>query len=321
VRACLLSSPAPRTLAERTQTIYLGDDLDGFMKLLDKDVVWTFMATGEKFSGIEHVRMAAERSMAGRVHTKTLHMEMTNLFWNDDELCIEYLHRCISPEHATLTGSPPAGTEMAVPICITMHVKNGKIDVFNEYLDLSTLSGGAKRTLFVQEGDGATKHPAPAAQATPPKMSNEARTVFRTLFESGKANDFETMASTLADDCEWVMMPNMQKFKGKDACAELCKKGKLASDKIPDIMTDVATSEWGVFEYMNNGTITKELIHLGTLDPSFKLTADDSAIVGKTYSVAVCFVYRLDAQGKIKQLHEYLDMEGLKKQFQPSPKA
>jgi len=28
----------------------------------------------------------------------------------------------------------------------------------------------------------------------------------------------------------------------------------------------------------------------------------------------------LDAQGKIQQLHEYLDMEGLKKQFQPAPR-
>jgi SnoaL-like domain len=147
----------------------------------------------------------------------------------------------------------------------------------------------------------------------------DAATVFRTLFESGKANDFETMANTIADDCEWVMMPNMQRFKGKAACVELCKKGKLSSDKTPDIMTDLAAAEWGVFEYMNNGTITKELVHLGALDPSFKLTPDDSALVGKKYSVAVCFVYRINAQGKIVQLHEYLDMEGLKKQFQPSP--
>jgi hypothetical protein len=159
----------------------------------------------------------------------------------------------------------------------------------------------------------------PAPKTDLKANQKEGRTVFRTLFESGKGNDFDTMASTIADDCEWVMMPNMQRFKGKAACAELCKKGKLASDKTPDIMTDFATSEWGVFEYMNNGTITKELVHLGTLDPSFKLSADDSALVGKTYSVAVCFVYRLNAQGKIQQLHEYLDMEGLKKQFSSTP--
>jgi len=160
-------------------------------------------------------------------------------------------------------------------------------------------------------------NPASKSVETSPKKNGA--TVFRTLFESGKANDFETMANTLADDCEWVMMPNMQKFTGKAACAELCKKGKLSSDKTPEIMTDFATAEWGVFEYMNKGTITKELVHLGALDPSFKLTPDDGALVGKQYSVAVCFVYRLNTQGKIRQLHEYLDMEGLKKQLQPPP--
>ena len=59
----------------------------------------------------------------------------------------------------------------------------------------------------------------------------------------------------------------------------------------------------------------------GALDSSFKLSPDDSAIVGRQYSVAVCFVYRINTNGKIQQLHEYLDMEGLKKQLQPSATA
>jgi hypothetical protein len=86
-------------------------------------------------------------------------------------------------------------------------------------------------------------------------------------------------------------------------------------------MTDVATAEWGVFEYMNNGTITKELGSTWARWIRASSSADDSALVGKTYSVAVCFVYRLNAQGKIQQLHEYLDMEGLKKQLSSTPAA
>ena len=38
-------------------------------------------------------------------------------------------------------------------------------------------------------------------------------TVFRTLFESGKNNDFDAMAETIADDCEWVLMSNMKSFR------------------------------------------------------------------------------------------------------------
>jgi hypothetical protein len=45
------------------------------------------------------------------------------------------------PEQGTITGSAAAGTEIAIPICITMRIKNGKFDRFNEYLDLATFSG------------------------------------------------------------------------------------------------------------------------------------------------------------------------------------
>jgi len=135
------------SFAQKFKKIYLSDDLDGFMQLVDEDAVWTFMATGEQFKGIGQIRKASEKAMAGRVHTKDLHMEMTNLFAGEEQVCMEYLHRAIAPEHATITGSPPAGTEIAVPICITMHVKNGKFDRFNEYLDLATVSG-VKQHLF-----------------------------------------------------------------------------------------------------------------------------------------------------------------------------
>jgi len=134
---------------EKFRTCFVGDDLDTSMQLMDEGAVWTFMATGETFKGREQIRGAAERAMAGRVHTEALHMEVKNFFASDDMEGIEYLHRATVPEDATITGSPPAGTEVAVPICITMRIKNGKICAFNEYMDLATL-GGAKKTLFTQ---------------------------------------------------------------------------------------------------------------------------------------------------------------------------
>jgi hypothetical protein len=138
--------------------------------------------------------------------------------------------------------------------------------------------------------------------------------VFHTLFESGRQNDFEAMADTMADNCDWVLMPNMQTFKGKAACVELCTKGKLASDKTPEIIYDVATSEWGVFEYMNRGTITN-LTALAAIDTDFKLADDPATLVGRPYAVAVCFVYRINSDGKIYLVHEYLDMATLMKQL------
>jgi ketosteroid isomerase-like protein len=93
------------SFAQKFKKIYLGDDLDGFMQLVDKDAVWSFMATSEKFSGIDQIRKAGEKA-AGRIHTKDLHMELTNMFAGEEHVCIEYLHRAIMPEHSTITGSP-----------------------------------------------------------------------------------------------------------------------------------------------------------------------------------------------------------------------
>jgi hypothetical protein len=139
--------------------------------------------------------------------------------------------------------------------------------------------------------------------------------IFHALFEFGRNNDFEAMADTMDEDCEWVLMPNMQAFKGKAACVELCTKGKLASDKTPEILYDVATAEWGVFEYMNRGTITKDLTALAAIDSDFKLAEDPKRLIGRQYAVAVCFVYRINAARKIYLVHEYLDMAGLMEQL------
>jgi limonene-1,2-epoxide hydrolase len=147
--------------------------------------------------------------------------------------------------------------------------------------------------------------------------SQKPMTVFRKLFESGFNNDFETMAKTIAENCEWVLMPNMDKiYKGKKAVVELCTQGKLASDKSPDILFDHATSEWGVFEYINKGIITKEATTFAATT-GWKFPVDPSALIGQKYAVAVCFVYEIDAEVKIAHLREYFDMAGLMKQFKP----
>jgi hypothetical protein len=144
--------------------------------------------------------------------------------------------------------------------------------------------------------------------------AKKSMTVFRTLFESGWHNDFDTMADTIDENCEWTLMPNMKIYKGKKDVVALCKSGKLASDKTPEILFDVATAEWGVFEYMNNGVITKELTAFAKVS-GWQFPKDPSTLVGEHYSVPVCFVYHINAKGKIYLLHEYLDNASLMKAF------
>src|SRR3984885_3359165 len=139
-------------------------------------------------------------------------------------------------------------------------------------------------------------------------MTTETMTVFRKLFESGFKNDFVTMADTIAEDCEWVLMPDMNKiFKGRKAVVELCSQGKLASDKTPEILFDEATPEWGVFEYINRGVITEEATTFAATT-GWQFPGDPSTLVGQKYAVGVCFVYKINAEGRIAHLREYLDM-------------
>jgi hypothetical protein len=144
------------------------------------------------------------------------------------------------------------------------------------------------------------------------------RTVFRTLFESGFHNDFEAMASTIADDCEWTLIPDWKTYWGKAARVELCKQGKLASDKIPEIVFDVATPKWGAFEYVNAGVITPEAVNFAKTT-GWHFPSDPLRLVGKSYRVGVSFIYQINPKGEIFHLNEYLDMAGLMKQFEVGP--
>lgn len=150
--------------------------------------------------------------------------------------------------------------------------------------------------------------------------TTEPTTVFRKLFDSGFHNDFSTMADSIADDCEWVLMPDMNKvYKGKKEVVQLCTQGKLASDKNPEILFDKATPEWGAFEYINRGVITKEAVEFSKTT-GWQFPVDPSTLIGKSYAVGVSFIYQINVEGKIAHLREYLDMAGLMKQFKPETK-
>jgi limonene-1,2-epoxide hydrolase len=130
------------------------------------------------------------------------------------------------------------------------------------------------------------------------------------------ADDWVNAAAQLADDIEWHMMPNLQKIAGKEDVINFLKAGKNASAKEPVPLLNAATEEWGVWEYMNQGTVSKDMRVLAEADSDFQLgTEDTSALEGQRYAVAVCFVYQINEKGEIYLVHEYLDLANLKKQF------
>jgi steroid delta-isomerase-like uncharacterized protein len=273
------------SFAEKFKKIYLGDDLDGFMQLVDKDAVWTFMATGEKFQGTEQIRKLAEKAMAGRIHTKDLHMEITNMFSGEEQVCIEYLHRAIMPEHGTITGSPPAGTEIAVPICLTIHIKNGKLDRVDEYLDLATLSG-VKQHLF----SDTKPNPAPGtdlAQAVTNAMTTD---------------DIESMVNLFAPDGEWVIMATGETFRGHDQIRQLATRSVAARDH-----TDgMGIKPTNVFTNADGTNLCWEYVHTGVVTDKWPASARKVA-PGTKFDLPIMLMCDI-RQGKLVKIREYFDL-------------
>ena len=274
------------SFAQRFKKIYLGDDLDGFMQLVDTDAVWSFMATGEKFQGIEQIRTAAEKAMAGRIHTKDLHMELTNMFSGEEQVCIEYLHRGLMPEHSTITGSPPAGTEIAVPICITMRVKNGKFDRFDEYLDLATLSG-VKQHLF----SDTKPNPAPGTDFVQ---------TFTTAFTS---DDIESFMELIAPDGEWVIMATGEMFRGHDQIRQLATRS-VAARKHTDGLGIKPTN---VFTNAEGTKLCWEYVHTGVVTDKWPSSSAQKPAPGTKFDLPIMLMCEI-RQGKCVKVREYFDL-------------
>jgi hypothetical protein len=135
---------AHEAFLQRFKDTFLAEqsDVNGFMKLIDKDCVWTIEATGEVFRGWNQVKELADRSVAARNHTKDVQMVVSNEFVTNDSFVIEYTHGYFTTDKWTASTDRPAlGTKVFLPICVVAHFKGEKLDWLHEYFDLATVSG------------------------------------------------------------------------------------------------------------------------------------------------------------------------------------
>ena len=102
-------------------------------------------------------------------------------------------------------------------------------------------------------------------------------------------------------------MPYNHIIKGTKEVIPWLKAG-AASQKEPVVISNLATKEWGVFELWNIGTLTEDTIEFGK-QLGWPFPGDPSGLVGKKYKVAQCFVYHINAEGKIDLMREYLTLE------------
>ena len=142
-------------------------------------------------------------------------------------------------------------------------------------------------------------------------MNNEAlqprsnATPFSTFLWAVVSGDLAAAEAQFADDAEWDLMPYNHILTGKKEIVPWLRAGG-ASQKEPVVISNLAAKEWGVFELWNIGTLTEDVVEFGK--PSgWPFPGNPNSLLGRRYKVAECFVYHINAEGKIDLIREYLD--------------
>ena len=143
----------------------------------------------------------------------------------------------------------------------------------------------------------------PGSQATP----------FSTFIWAIVSGGISAAAAQITDDIEWGMMPYSKVLKGKDEVISWLTAGS-ADQKKPIVITNVATKNWGIFEYLNVGTISEEVIKFGN-EQKWPWPKDPHSLLGQNYRVAQCFLYHINPEGKIDFMRQYLDAGSVWAQF------
>ena len=127
------------------------------------------------------------------------------------------------------------------------------------------------------------------------------------------SGDTATAEAQITDDVEWGLMPYSKVLKGKNEVIPWLQAG-ATDQKRPITISNAATRDWGIFEYWNIGTVSRELIEFGN-ERKFPWPQDPNNLIGQQYKVAQCFIYHINADGKIDLIRQYLDAGSVWAQF------
>jgi steroid delta-isomerase-like uncharacterized protein len=112
--------------------------LDSILQLIDDDIEWLVVPTGDVIKGkASFAELAKNHWAASPDRTKKL----ISLFAVEDYACMEY------SSGGTLTGEvdfgsikfSPSGLAYEIQCCFVFHFKNGRIDRVHEYFDMDTV--------------------------------------------------------------------------------------------------------------------------------------------------------------------------------------
>jgi ketosteroid isomerase-like protein len=124
-------------------------------------------------------------------------------------------------------------------------------------------------------------------------------------FDSLFGKDLKPMLDLFDEHIEWLIVPTGDTFKGKEELAKGAQNHWAASpNRIKTLVNVFASEDFACLEYLTGGTLTNQADFLSI---SFQPTM-------KQYEFQCCFVFHI-TNGKIDRVHEYFDMETVKRQL------
>ena len=117
--------------------------------------------------------------------------------------------------------------------------------------------------------------------------------------------DLSPILNMIDENIEWLIVPTGDTLKGKEQIAKLAPNHWAASpNRIKTLVNVFAGEDFACLEYRTSGTLTNQADF-----PSISFRA-----TGKHYEFLCCFVFHITS-GKIDRVHEYFDMETVKRQL------
>jgi len=131
------------------------------------------------------------------------------------------------------------------------------------------------------------------------------RQMMHVYFDALFGKDLKPMLDLLDEHIEWLIVPTGDTFRGKEELAKGAHNHWASSpDRIKTLVNVFASEDFACLEYRTGGTLTNQADFPSI---SFQPTR-------KQYEFQCCFVFHI-TNGKIDRVHEYFDMETVKRQL------
>jgi ketosteroid isomerase-like protein len=129
--------------------------------------------------------------------------------------------------------------------------------------------------------------------------------MMHTYFDALFGKDLTPILEMIDEHIEWLIIPTGDTLKGKEQIAKLAPNHWAASsDRIKTLVDVFASEDFACLEYRTAGALTNQANFPSI---SFQPT-------GKHYEFLCCFTFHI-TNGKIDRVHEYFDLETIKRQL------